>query len=108
MLKRCKTCGGTVAIVRSVDVSNNARWVIAESNAANAETITQTNEPVVMTEEHTAAPPDVVRKAVLYRIADIDDECNAAEAEINALREKIHKLTKERGALEIWMEEAYE
>lgn len=28
MLKRCKDCGGTVAIVRSVDVSNNARWVI--------------------------------------------------------------------------------
>lgn len=28
MLKRCKDCGGTVAIVRSVDASNTARWVI--------------------------------------------------------------------------------
>lgn len=67
--------------------------------------IAQVTKPVVMTEERTAAPPDVVRKAVLYRIADIDDECNAAEAKINALREKIHELTKERGELEIWMEE---
>lgn len=66
--------------------------------------IAQTDEPSTMTEEHTAAPPDVVRKAVLYRIADIDDECNAAEAKINALREKIHALTKERGELEIWLE----
>lgn len=69
------------------------------------EMIAQADEPITMTEEHTAAPPDVVRKAVLYRIADIDDECNAAETKINALREKIHELTKERGELEIWMEE---
>ena len=66
--------------------------------------IEQVTKPVVMTEEHTAAPPDVVRKAVLYRIADIDDACSAAEEKINALREKIHELTKERGELEIWME----
>lgn len=68
------------------------------------EMIQQADEPTA--EPVTAcAPPDVVRKAVLYRIADIDDECNAAEAKINALREKIHELTKERGELEIWMEE---
>jgi len=28
MLKRCRTCGGTVAIVRSVDDRNRMRWVI--------------------------------------------------------------------------------
>lgn len=28
MLKRCRTCGGTVAIVRSVDERNCMRWVI--------------------------------------------------------------------------------
>lgn len=28
MLKRCRSCGGTVKITRTVDTSNNARWVI--------------------------------------------------------------------------------
>ncbi len=73
--------------------------------AVPAMPIEQVTKPIVMTEEHTAAPPDVVRKAVLYRIADIDEECSAAEAKINALREKIRDLTKERGELEIWLEE---
>lgn len=28
MLKRCKDCGGTVAITKSVDAYNHMRWVI--------------------------------------------------------------------------------
>lgn len=74
-------------------------------NQENENAAAQTDKPTVTAETTPAAPPDVVRKAVLYRIADIDEECNAAEAKINALREKIRDLTKERGELEIWMEE---
>ena len=44
----------------------------------------------------SAASPDVVRKAVQYRIVDIDGECNT-------LRKKISELTEERGALEAWL-----
>ena len=46
----------------------------------------------------SAASPDVVRKAVQYRIVDIDEECNT-------LRKKISELTEERGALEAWLKE---
>lgn len=88
-------------VAEACEVSRNAVYHAVKA----AGLVGQADEPIIMTEEHTAAPPDVVRKAVLYRIADIDDECNAAEAKINALREKIHELTKERGELEIWMEE---
>ncbi|MBQ8922498.1 MAG: helix-turn-helix domain-containing protein [Oscillospiraceae bacterium] len=93
------------SVPKMLDALNAADDKPVIEDAPEANQIEQVTQPVVMTEEHTAAPPDVVRKAVLYRIADIDDECNAAEVKIKALREKIHELTKERGELEIWVEE---
>ena len=88
-------------VAEACEVSRNAVYLAVKA----AGLVGQADEPTVTAETNPAAPPDVVRKAVLYRIADIDDECNAAETKINALREKIHELTKERGELEIWMEE---
>jgi transposase-like protein len=87
-------------IAEACEVSRNAAYHAVKAAGLVGQADEPTAEPVTV-----CAPPDVVRKAVLYRIADIDDECSAAEAKINALREKIHELTKERGELEIWMEE---
>lgn len=90
-------------VAEACEVSRNAVYHAVRAaglvGQADEPTAESTAEPVTV-----CAVSDVVRKAVLYRIADIDDECNAAEAKINALREKIHELTKERGELEIWME----
>lgn len=87
-------------VAEACEVSRNAVYLAVKAAGLVGQADEPTAEPVTV-----CAVSDVVRKAVLYRIADIDDECNAAEAKINALREKIHELTKERGELEIWLEE---
>lgn len=54
--------------------------------------IEQTAEPVVMTEEHTAAPPDAVMDAVRDKIDELQKQVDERATEIALLNEKIRSL----------------
>lgn len=64
----------------------------AEPETAEPEEIEQVTEPVVMTDEHTAAPPDAVMDAVRDKIDELQKQVDERAAEIALLNEKIRSL----------------
>jgi flagellar motility protein MotE (MotC chaperone) len=63
-----------------------------EPETAEPEEIEQVTEPVVMTEEHTAAPPDAVMDAVRDKIYELQKQVDERATEIALLNEKIRSL----------------
>lgn len=70
-----------------------------------AEPIVQADEPVVMTEEHTAAVPEAVIKAVQDKIDSLTMQIKCNSERIESLQAQNAQMTELVKSLQKWMKE---